>query len=223
MRPSPTSRHARTPRRRLAVCAAVVAATTVSVGLPADAAVPERASLTAPEIGDLADDALDSLAEAGAQRSFGKLAQYAHERDIVATVAAESLGIDEETMRQAWAKADVPHQRALLAAVSQLGVPYRSMASEENVGFDCSGLTSYAWGRAGVGIAHQSSSQIDAAASRTRDTAMAGDLVQYPGHVMMYLGVGNAIVHSPYTGSTVEITTLSDSHVDSVRFGNPIG
>ena len=53
-------------------------------------------------------------------------------------------------------EADHAHQEALLAALSQLGVAYRHATSDPAVGFDCSGLTSYAWGRAGVEIPHQS-------------------------------------------------------------------
>ncbi len=51
------------------------------------------------------------------------------------------------------------------------------------------------------------------------DEAQAGDLVYYPGHVMMYLGVGDAIVHSRNSGSTVEITFVTGGR--SVRFGDP--
>ena len=34
--------------------------------------------------------------------------------------------------------------------MGQLGVPYHYATSEPGVGFDCSGLTHYAWGQAGV-------------------------------------------------------------------------
>ena len=49
---------------------------------------------------------------------------------------------------------------------------------------------------------------------------MAGDLLQYPGHVMMYLGVPGTMVHSPYTGRRVEVDNIPHR---SVRYGNPIG
>src|SRR5918993_1102634 len=39
---------------------------------------------------------------------------------------------------------------AINAAMSQLGVPYQYATSDPGVGFDCSGLTHYAWGQAGV-------------------------------------------------------------------------
>ena len=48
---------------------------------------------------------------------------------------------------------------------------------------------------------------------------MAGDLVQYPGHVMMYLGFGDAIVHAVNSGRDVAIDVLRRD----VRFGNVTG
>ena len=64
----------------------------------------------------------------------------------------------------AWAAADHRHQVAVLAALVQLGAPYRSYSSHPSVGFDCSGLTSWAWRRAGVTIPRSSGDQIAAAA-----------------------------------------------------------
>ena len=48
---------------------------------------------------------------------------------------------------------------AINAAMSQLGVRYRWGASSPGVAFDCSGLTQWAWGRAGVSIPRVSRSQ----------------------------------------------------------------
>ena len=60
--------------------------------------------------------------------------------------------------------ADLEHQEAVLAALTQLGVAVPVATSQPGVGFDCSGLTSFAWGRAGYGLTRQSGSQIRAAA-----------------------------------------------------------
>ena len=43
--------------------------------------------------------------------------------------------------------------------MSQIGVPYQYAMSEPGVGFDCSGLTAWAWEQAGVNLPHQSSAQ----------------------------------------------------------------
>ena len=146
---------------------------------------------------------------------------YQASRDQIATELANRLGIEPMRMITAWQNADIPHQMALMAAFTQLGVPYRRNTSKAGEGFDCSGLTTYAWGVAGTTLTRQSGVQIRNAAARNIDTAMAGDLVYYPGHVMLWLGVDTAIVHSPYTGRNVEVDTITKRR--SARFGNPIG
>ena len=135
---------------------------------------------------------------------------YAKHRIATARLAARQLGYNEFLMIDAWSDASLDHQRAVLAAMTQIGVPYRSHASVEDEGFDCSGLTSYAWQASGVELNRISGDQIRAATRVDRDEASAGDLVHYPGHVMMYLGVGDAVVHSVNTGRTVEIDTISN-------------
>ncbi|MCU1399548.1 MAG: hypothetical protein JWN62_2657 [Acidimicrobiales bacterium] len=149
------------------------------------------------------------------------LLDYVAERDQIATEMANRLGMDPGAMTTAWQNADFAHQTALMAAFTQLGVPYHRNTSKAGEGFDCSGLTTYAWGVAGTTLVRQSGGQIRAAAARTADTAMAGDIVYYPGHVMLWLGVDNAIVHAPYTGRNVEVDTVAKRR--SVRYGNPIG
>jgi cell wall-associated NlpC family hydrolase len=137
------------------------------------------------------------------------LADYQALRAQIATELANRLAIDPARMITAWQNADLTHQLALMAAFTQLGVPYRRNTSKPGEGFDCSGLTTYAWGVAGITLTRQSGAQIRGAAARTADTAMAGDLVYYPGHVMLWLGVDNAIVHAPYTGRNVEVDIVA--------------
>jgi cell wall-associated NlpC family hydrolase len=131
------------------------------------------------------------------------------------------LEVDAAGLLTAWARADRPHQIALLSALTQVGVPYHRNTSKVGVGFDCSGLTTFAWGQAGVELARNSSAQLRNAAPRTHDTAQAGDLVYYPGHVMMWLGVTNLIVHAPYRGHPVEVGDISSRRAKSVKFGDP--
>jgi cell wall-associated NlpC family hydrolase len=145
-------------------------------------------------------------------------AAYAAARSTLAAAIAGRLALSPEAMSSAWAAADLEHQRALLTALSQLGVPYRRNTSKPGQGFDCSGLTTYAWGQAGFTLPRNSSAQIRSAEPRDPQTAQAGDLVQYPGHVMMWLGVDRAIVHAPQRGRTVEVDILKRR---SIRFGDP--
>jgi len=159
--------------------------------------------------------AQDALA---ANATAGTLTTYIVARDAAADSVSFEMGLDPAAVRDAWSRADMPHQTAVLAALAELGKPYRYATSDPFRGFDCSGLTAYAWARAGVNIPHQSSAQIRAAAPRDEATAVAGDIVQYPGHVMLYLGVGDAIVHAVNRRDDVELDFVGRR----VRFGNPL-
>lgn len=139
-------------------------------------------------------------------------------RAAAAGSAARQLGYDGFSMLDAWSNATIDHQRAVLGALTQIGVPYRYGTMSAGQSFDCSGLTTFAWQHGGIGLVRQSGSQIAASETVSRDDAQAGDLVHYPGHIMIYLGVGDAIIHAPSTGRTVELDTLSRS---SVTFGDP--
>jgi cell wall-associated NlpC family hydrolase len=150
-------------------------------------------------------------------------AQYVALRSDLATAVAARLGIPASMLRDAWAATTVQKQTALMTGLAQLGVRYRSMGRTPEGGFDCSGFTSYAWQAAGVELPRNSGDQIRFGARRDVSTAMAGDLVQYPGHVMMYLGVPGAVVHSPYTGTQVRVEMLSAQRVSRLRYASPTG
>jgi hypothetical protein len=147
--------------------------------------------------------------------------RYVKLRDEAASLAAAELGLPAAMMRDAWALSGLDKQTALLAALTQLGVPYRSHTSEPGVGFDCSGLTTYAWGVAGQELPRQSRAQINESKRVERSAAQAGDLMYYPGHVMMFLGIGDAMVHARQRGSEVEITFLTGRHAGNVTFADP--
>jgi len=106
---------------------------------------------------------------------------------------------------------------AVQAALAQQGVPYKYAASSPGVAFDCSGLTAYAWGQAGVGLPHQSRAQFASTPRVPKDQAQAGDLLFFYSpisHVSIYLGNGTH-VHAPNTGSVVNVA--------SVNWGNVVG
>ncbi|HSP29538.1 MAG TPA: NlpC/P60 family protein, partial [Ilumatobacteraceae bacterium] len=106
---------------------------------------------------------------------------------------------------------------AVQAALAQQGVPYRYATSIPGVGFDCSGLTGYAWEQAGVGLPHQSGMQFASTPRVPISEAQAGDLLFFYSpisHVSIYLGNGTH-VHAPNTGSVV--------NVSSVNWGKVVG
>ena len=102
-------------------------------------------------------------------------------------------------------------------------MPYHRNASKAGVGFDCSGLTAFAWGQSGVELAPRSSTNCATPRHARSTPPRPGDLVYYPGHVMMWLGVDNLIVHAPQPGHDVEVGHVTARRVQRVKFANPIG
>ena len=154
-------------------------------------------------------------------RSSIESASFVAWRAKVAADVANVLELDATHLEEAWSRADVDHQIALMAALSQLGTPYKRRASQPGVAFDCSGLTGWAWSQAGHVLPRNSTLQWRAGDARTPETAQAGDLLRYPGHVMMWLGVDGAIVHSPRPGGVVEVRHLSDRSLRRSKFFDP--
>ncbi len=110
---------------------------------------------------------------------------------------------------------------AIQAAMAQQGVPYRFASSIPGVAFDCSGLTAYAWGKAGVGLPHQSRAQYATVPHVPKDQAQPGDLLFFYSpisHVSIYLGNGTQ-VHAPSTGKTVSVAAVNWGKV--VGVGRP--
>lgn len=114
-------------------------------------------------------------------------------------------------------------ETAVEHARQQIGLPWVYGASSPSVGFDCSGLTSYAWRQAGVSsMPRSASAQYDWTYRISRDDLRAGDLVFYGysgrvGHVGIYTGDGT-IVHSPNSNRDVEEVSL-DSYWTDHRIG----
>lgn len=94
---------------------------------------------------------------------------------------------------------------AIQAAMAQLGDPYVWGAEGPN-SFDCSGLTLYAWGKAGVSLSHSSKAQASEGRRVSKSQLQPGDLVFYYSpisHVGMYIGNGR-IVHASRPGKPVK-------------------
>jgi cell wall-associated NlpC family hydrolase len=99
---------------------------------------------------------------------------------------------------------------AVGAAQSQLGVSYKFATANPGVAFDCSGLTKWAWGRAGVYLPHQSAQQYASTPHVSKDEAQPGDLVFYHspiGHVGIYIG-GGQMIHATAPGDVVKVSPV---------------
>jgi len=119
-------------------------------------------------------------------------------------------------------------QRAIDAALAYVGSPYawggggaygpgRGLPPDSGViGFDCSGLTQYAYARAGIRIPRNSRAQFASLPRVSSDDLRAGDLVFWatdpadPGtihHVALYLGNGR-VVQAPESGDVVKVSDM---------------
>ena len=85
---------------------------------------------------------------------------------------------------------------ALSIALQYAGYPYVYGGASPSEGFDCSGLTMYAYAQIGISLPHGSNSQLSLLQRTGRFTTninelQYGDLVFFPGHVAFYTGNGN--------------------------------
>ena len=116
-------------------------------------------------------------------------------------------------------------QVAVSAAMSVIGTTYVWGSANPSVGFDCSGLTSWAWAQAGVYLPHSSAAQYSALPKVSLGSVQPGDLIFYYSpisHVALYIG-GGQIVHArhPGPGGEVQVSSMYgyDTPVGAARPG----
>ena len=102
------------------------------------------------------------------------------------------------------------------AAYSQLGVPYVWGGSTPGVGLDCSGLTQYCYGKAGIYIPHNSEDQAASGRKVPVSEAVPGDILWRPGHVAIYIG-DNKYIHEPHSGAVCTIATGANYFTSAIK------
>jgi cell wall-associated NlpC family hydrolase len=129
---------------------------------------------------------------------------------------ADQLGIDHTDLLSAWSSAPVVAQVATLAAIGQLGNDYTFASSDPDKGLDCSGLTRFAYAQVGIEIPRVSRTQIQATIMEIgeggeeveSESFQTGDLLYYPGHIMIALGFEDYVVHSANERTGVVLGTV---------------
>ncbi|MEU6453596.1 NlpC/P60 family protein [Streptomyces sp. NPDC047065] len=161
---------------------------------------------------DAVRDRLHAVEELLASLSPAELAALAEfERSGIADaqerfMASGALGDD--------AKPSGAGDRAVRFAVEQLGKPYE-WGAEGPASYDCSGLTSVAWDRAGTAIPRTSQEQWARLDRVPLGELRPGDLVVYfpeATHVAMYLGDG-MVVQAPRPGAEVKVSPIAANPV----------
>lgn len=216
--PAKTSAAVRRLARRITIG---IAALATVVGVSVTAPDTASAQYAATSSTDVAGDATHALWLLVRWEDTGDLADYTayiRARLEAAQSTAVELGLSAAQIDAQWGAVDVPKQHALLSAMSQIGVPYRSRMSKPGRGFDCSGLVLFAYSQAGIGLPRSSRDQIRAATQIDRAALEPGDLVYYPGHISMYLG-DDFVIHSPQPGQEVEVREMFDR---SLRYGDAV-
>ena len=100
-------------------------------------------------------------------------------------------------------------------AEQELGKPYEYGAAGPDA-FDCSGLTMFVWGQAGVGLPHSAAAQWDDTTRIPVSELQPGDLVFYYqpiDHVGIYVGGGQMIV-ADHTGTNVRYASIYRDGLD---------
>ncbi|MEU6776680.1 NlpC/P60 family protein [Streptomyces sp. NPDC046759] len=140
---------------------------------------------------------------------------------LAAITSLEQRGVDEAQHRlttsgslPADRRASPAGDRAVRYALRQLGKPYR-WGAEGPDSYDCSGLTSQAWGHAGRLIPRTSQEQWHRLRRIPLSALRPGDLVVYfpeATHVAMYVGDGK-VVQAPRPGAHIEVSPLASNPV----------
>ncbi|MDD7916902.1 C40 family peptidase [Actinomycetospora callitridis] len=140
---------------------------------------------------------------AAAQRT----AQQTTERQSVSQRSAQSASSDEQASAPSAGSAVA--RQAIAAARGQLGVPYVWGGTSPD-GFDCSGLTQFAFEKAGIELPRTSRAQAQEGQEVDAGSMKPGDLIFFNSpvsHVGIYIGDGK-MIEAPQSGSDVKISDV---------------
>jgi cell wall-associated NlpC family hydrolase len=159
--------------------------------------------------------------QAEEERRQASLAAQARARLEAARLAAQQSNLQSQTVIESVtdygsvaAPAPPPDgtkaSQVISIAMQYLGVPY-VWGGMSPSGFDCSGLTAYAYAQIGISLPHHAASQYGYGVPVAYSDLQPADLVFFSGlgHMGMYIG-GGQFIHAPHTGDVVKISSMSE-------------
>ena len=141
-----------------------------------------------------------SFAPAGHSAASSLENSVASEEHTADAIAGSSSASEESAGSEAG-------EKAVDTALSMVGTPY-VWGGTTPQGFDCSGLTQYAYREAGVDIPRLAEDQT-VGTQVSADELVKGDLVVWDGHVAMYAGDGQIVE----AGDPVQVNPLRTSNM----------
>lgn len=184
-----------------------------------------------------ADDAADTTTETGTGATGGDAGTPESDADATdgtgtnATTVQTATPANPESASPTAGDRSAKIETVISRAMSQVGTPYAWGGGNANgptkgirdggnadahgdynkVGFDCSGLTLYAYAGIGITLPHYTGYQYQRGTHHPASEMQRGDLIFYGtnghGHVAIYLGNGQ-MIEAPQSGSVVRVTAV---------------
>jgi cell wall-associated NlpC family hydrolase len=166
------------------------------------------------------DAATTSVLPVVSQASSAGTSSIKHDSPDSRAAAARTAQQDEQRRSSASSSSDSQEEasssagssvaaQAIAAARGQLGVPYVWGGTSPD-GFDCSGLTQWAFEHAGIDLPRTSRAQAQEGQEVDADNMQPGDLIFFNSpvsHVGIYIG-GGKMIEAPQSGSDVKISNV---------------
>lgn len=172
-----------------------------------------NAGALAAQVGNIS---AESSAVAGASEVGGQGAA----NEVLAAIAANTPPPPVSQVVSGTPAGSAQGEAAVSWAEQQQGVPYVWGGETPGVGFDCSGLVQWAWGKVGFSIPRTTEEQWAALPHVKLNQLRPGDLLYYLNldgdnavdHVVMYVGAGtwgtNTIIAAAYTGTNISLAPI---------------
>lgn len=144
---------------------------------------------------------------------FVMLASFAR-AELINKYTIAALTPSPTAVKAKKAKKLTKRQIIINSAESLIGLDYWPGGQDSDYGYDCSGLTQYSYGAAGIDIPRVARQQYESSIKIEESEMKPGDLIFFNtlgngvNHVGIYLGSGR-FVHAPGIGHQIRIDTIN--------------